>query len=295
MRAVTVRVPASSANLGPGFDVLAAALELYLTVTVTSAERFSITTTGEPTRESADNLVVKGFQRLHPSEYVRFESHLEIPPTRGLGSSAAAFVAGLVAANEYARLGLSQSEIYDLAVELEGHPDNAASAVYGGVTIAGYVAANGSRTPPATLSAPTCVAPVLLIPREPVRTSRARQLIPQTFSVAEVISNINATARLVGGLERQDRSLIASGLRDSIHQERRADLFPSAIDILRRAGEFGALGATVSGAGPSVLLWCAPREADDVTVSLRTCCSGWATVSSLSFAEHGAELLVSTE
>ena len=130
-----VRVPASSANLGPGYDVLAAALSLHLELEVTEAGEFSVDTGGQPVPDDRSNLCVRAFETLHPADGLRFEIRSEIPLTRGLGSSAAAIVAGLVAADHLFELGLEREQIYARAVELEGHPDNVGAALYGGVVV----------------------------------------------------------------------------------------------------------------------------------------------------------------
>ena len=130
-----VRVPASSANLGPGFDVLAAALSLHLEVEVSEADGFAVDAGGAEVPEDRSNLCVRAFEALHPADGLRFAIRNEIPLARGLGSSAAAIVAGLLAADHLFELGLAREEIYARAVELEGHPDNVAAALYGGFVV----------------------------------------------------------------------------------------------------------------------------------------------------------------
>ena len=130
-----VRVPASSANLGPGYDVLAAALSVHLELEVTEAGEFSVDTGGQRVPDDRSNLCVRAFETLHPADGLRFEIRSEIPLTRGLGCSAAAIVAGLVAADHLYELGLEREQIYVRAVELEGHPDNVGAALYGGVVV----------------------------------------------------------------------------------------------------------------------------------------------------------------
>ncbi|MGH2986779.1 MAG: homoserine kinase, partial [Solirubrobacterales bacterium] len=129
-----VRVPASSANLGPGYDVLAAALSLELELEVTEAGEFSVDA-GVDVPADRSNLCVRAFERLHPADGLRFEIRSEIPLARGLGSSAAAIVAGLVAADHMFELGLERVGLYAHAIALEGHPDNVAAALYGGFVL----------------------------------------------------------------------------------------------------------------------------------------------------------------
>ena len=142
-----VRVPASSANLGPGYDVLAAALSLHLELEVSEAGGFSVDGGGQPVPEDRDNLCVRAFEALHPADGLRFEIRSEIPLARGLGSSAAAIVAGLMAADHLFELGLEREQIYDRAVTLEGHPDNVGAALYGGLVSARPSTATPGRRP----------------------------------------------------------------------------------------------------------------------------------------------------
>ena len=130
-----VRAPASSANLGPGFDVLASALDIQLELEVSEAGEFSVDAGGDAVPDDRTNLCVRAFERLHSADGLRFELRNQIPLARGLGSSAAAIVAGLLAADHLFELGLVREEIYRHAVELEGHPDNVAASLYGGFVI----------------------------------------------------------------------------------------------------------------------------------------------------------------
>ncbi|TMK75944.1 MAG: hypothetical protein E6G49_00345 [Actinobacteria bacterium] len=130
-----VKVPASSANLGPGFDVLAAALDIHLKLEVTESGEFEVDAGDGGLPSNRQNLCVRAFERLHPADGLRFEIRSEIPVARGLGSSAAAIVAGLLAADHMYELGLDPPDVYGHAVELEGHPDNVAAALFGGFAI----------------------------------------------------------------------------------------------------------------------------------------------------------------
>lgn len=132
-----VRVPASSANLGPGYDVLAAAVSLYLELEVEETGEFSLDPGGLDVSTGRDNLIVRAFETLHPADGIAFRLKSEIPLARGLGSSAAAIVAGLFAADHLFELALSKQEMLVKATELEGHPDNVAAAIYGGFVICG--------------------------------------------------------------------------------------------------------------------------------------------------------------
>src|SRR5829696_1667232 len=169
-----VRVPASSANLGPGFDVLAAALSLHLEVEVTETGRFGIDTDLEIGRDRR-NLVVRAFERLHPADGFSFRIDSDIPLSGGLGSSAAAIVAGLMAADHLFEL---DADVVGLACEIEGHPDNVAAAVHGG-----FVVCAGGEV--VRFDAPTGLEGVLVIPHEPVRTAEARAALPAQVPMAD--------------------------------------------------------------------------------------------------------------
>ena len=165
-----VRVPASSANLGPGFDVFAAALAVNLELEVTEAGEFSVDAGGEDLPEDRSNLCVQAFERLHAADGLRFEISSEIPVARGMGSSAAAIVAGLMAADHLYELALGKQELYGHAVELEGHPDNVAAALFGGIALCPR-AEDGGLPAPVRLEPPEGVEPVLVVPHEEVATS----------------------------------------------------------------------------------------------------------------------------
>jgi homoserine kinase len=274
-----VRVPASSANLGPGFDVLAVALSLQLEVEVRETGSFAVHTELEVPRDRT-NLVVRGFERLHPADSFEFTISSEIPLSGGLGSSAAATVAGLLAADHVFEL---DAEILALASELEGHPDNVAAALEGG-----FVVCDGTRVhrfePPMGLEA------VLVVPSQPVATQAARDALPESVPLADAIYNVSHAATLILGLAQGDLELIAAGLRDRLHQPYRAHLYPRSAELVERAPGLGALGATISGAGPSVLVWCQYEQTGPVAAALEREAEGWATVLRTPFESHGADV-----
>jgi homoserine kinase len=274
-----VRVPASSANLGPGFDVLAAALSLHLELEVQETGSFAVHTKLEiPT--DRDNLLVRAFERLHPAEHFEFRISSDIPLSGGLGSSAAATVAGLLAADHLFEL---DADVLALATELEGHPDNAAAALHGGFVIA----ADGEVH---RFDAPMGLEAVLVVPSEPVATIDARAALPDSVSLADATFNVGATAKLIRGLATTDWELIAAGLNDRLHQPHRAHLYPRSAELLERAPKLGALGATISGAGPAVLVWCQFEQTGGVLAALERETAGWARVVRAPFESHGADV-----
>ncbi|WP_372791876.1 homoserine kinase [Paraconexibacter sp.] len=274
-----VRVPASSANLGPGFDTFAAALALHVEVEVVETGRFAVETDLAIARDRR-NLVVRGFERLHAPDDFEFRITSTVPLSGGLGSSAAAYLAGLMAADHLFEL---DADLLALATELEGHPDNVAAALLGGFVIC----ADGEATrfdPPMGLEA------VLVVPDEAVRTKEARAALPAEVPMSEAVFNVAHGALLTLGLARGDWDLVQRGLADRLHQDRRAPLFPRSAALLRDVQDMGALGATISGAGPTVLVWSHYEQTGGVVEALRARTDGWASVSRVPFEGMGARV-----
>jgi homoserine kinase len=285
-----VRVPASSANLGPGFDVLAAALSLQLEVEVQESGSFAVHTELDVPRDKS-NLVVRGFERLHPADGFEFTISSEIPLSGGLGSSAAAVVAGLLAADHLFEL---DAGVLGLAVELEGHPDNVAAALEGGFVVCegpGSCSPGQSAGPRVhRFEPPMGLEAVLVVPGEPVETAAARAALPESVPLADAVFNVSRAATLILGLARGDFDLIAAGLQDRLHQPYRARLYPRSAELLERAPSLGALGATISGAGPAVLVWCRYEQTGTVVAALEREVAGWAKVIRAPFESHGADV-----
>lgn len=274
-----VRVPASSANLGPGFDVLAAALSLHLEVEVSETGRFEVQTE-LPLPRDRGNLVVRAFERLHPADGLQFRIDSRIPLSGGLGSSGAAIVAGLMAADHMFEL---DADLMTLAVEMEGHPDNVGAALRGG-----FVICDGARVD--RLEPPLGLEAVLVVPQDAVATEQARAALPSAVPLRDASFNLAAVARLMLGLSGPDWDLIGEGLKDRLHQDRRAHLYPRSAAILRDARSFGALGASISGAGPTVMVWCRFEHTGAVIEALRRRTEGWAQVMRAPFESQGADV-----
>lgn len=274
-----VRVPASSANLGPGFDTFAAALALHVEVEVLETGRFAVETDLQIARDRR-NLVVRGFERLATPDAFTFRIRSEIPLSGGLGSSAAAYLAGLMAADHLFEL---DADLLALAAELEGHPDNVAAALLGGFVIC----ADDEAT---RFDPPTGLEAVLVVPETAVRTKEARAALPAEVPMAEAVFNVAHGALLTLGLARGDWDLVARGLADRLHQDRRAPLFPRSAELLGRARELGALGATISGAGPTVLFWSHYEQTGRLFETLRVETAGWAEVLRVPFEVQGARV-----
>ena len=283
-----VRVPASSANLGPGYDAMAAAMAMHLELEVEEAGEFSFDTGGLDVSSGRDNLIVQAFESLRPADGIAFRLRSEIPLTRGLGSSSAAIVAGLFAADHLYELALTKEEMLARATEIEGHPDNVAAAIYGGFV----VCATGEDGTPAAarFDPPEGLEGIVVIPPEEVSTELAREAIPAEVPLGDAVANVSAAAMLVLGLRSADLDLLARGLHDRIHQDRRRELFPRSMEIVDSALDLGALGATISGAGPTVLVWTTWQEAGNVAAALEERCAGWAEVKRLPFSPLGADV-----
>ena len=277
IRRRVVRVPASSANLGPGFDCMAAAVGLHLELEVRETGRFSVQTDLQ-VAHGHENLCVRAFERLHPADGFAFRIESEIPLAGGLGSSAAAIVAGLMAADHLFEL---DADLLALGSELEGHPDNVAAALNGGFVIC----ADGQAT---RFEAPTGLEAIAVVPDQAVRTSAAREALPAQVPLGEAVFNVAHGALLTLGLARGDWDLVALGLHDSLHQARRASLFPRSYELAMRAPELGALGASISGAGPTVLVWCFYEQTGAVVEALRSEIEGWARLLRAPFEAQGA-------
>jgi homoserine kinase len=287
VRRRVVRVPASSANLGPGYDVLAAALGTYLELEVAEAADFSVTADGLDVPLDRSNLCVRGFEELHPAEGLAFSIRSEIPLARGLGSSGAAIVAGLVAADHMFELGHDPPDLLQVAAGIEGHPDNVAASLYGGfVACAGA----GSSLRAVRFDPPEGLEAIAVVPAESLSTTDARAAVPAEVATEDAIANIAATACLLVGLLRGDLDLVGAGLADRIHQPHRGHLYPRSLELVEKAGKIGALGATISGAGPTVLVWTYWEQTGSVAAELQQMVQGWAEAKRVSFAPHGADV-----
>lgn len=275
-----VRVPASSANLGPGFDVLAAALARHLELEVEETGEFGVECDLPGIPLDRSNLAVRAFERLHPADGFTFRIRSDIPLSGGLGSSAAASVAGLLAADSLFEL---DADVLAHASAMEGHPDNVAAALHGGFVIC----ADGEAVP---LAVPEGLEAVLVVPGEAVQTQAARAALPDEVPMTDAVFNVAHASLLVAGLAQGAWELVARGLADRLHQPRRAHLYPRSAALLEEAAALGALGATISGAGPSVLVWTQFDTTGAVLGALRERTAGWAEVLHMPFEPQGADV-----
>jgi homoserine kinase len=282
-----VRVPASSANLGPGYDVLAAALQLHLELEVEETGEFSVEAEGLDVPLDRSNLCVKAFEWLRPADGISFRISSEIPLTAGLGSSAAAIVAGLLAADHLYELAQEPADVLAHAAEIEGHPDNVAAALYGGFVVC---SSDDGRVQATRLDPPEGVEGILVIPPEQVPTEEARKAIPDQVPLKDAVANVAAASELILGIRTSDLSLIGRGLRDRLHQPARAHLYPRSMELVEAAEDMGAIGATISGAGPTVLVWSFLQSSGKVTEALRKQVGDWAEIRRVPFSALGADV-----
>ncbi len=282
-----VNVPASSANLGPGYDVLAAALALHLELEVEEAGDFSVQADGLDVPLDRTNLCVRAFESLRPADGIAFRIRSEIPLAAGLGSSAAAIVAGLLAADHLYELAQEHEDVLARAAEIEGHPDNVAAALLGGFVLC---AMQDGAIASTRLDPPQGVEAVVVIPPEQVPTEEARRAIPSEVPLSDAVANISAASELVLGIERSDLTLIGRGLSDRLHQPHRAHLYPRSMEIVEEAPRMGAIGASISGAGPTVLVWTFWQSTGEVMKALNERIGDWAEVRRVPFSPMGADV-----
>lgn len=281
----SVRVPATSANLGPGFDCMGIAIDLFNEMSVETGQPFSITITGESasllptTRENAVVQAMEvlferaGCTNIRPDWKLTLDNH--IPVASGLGSSASAIIGGLLLGNELvADAGgqpLSRRDLLEVAVELEGHPDNVAPALMAGACLS-YMDEHGTHT--LAVPVPQALCFVVAVPYFTLHTEESRTVVPSMVSRVDAVFNIAQAARLTLALCTGNLELLRGGFADRLHEPYRRSLVPGYDDVRHAALRSGALALTLSGAGPSLLAWCteesaAWQAADQMTLSWR--------------------------
>ncbi len=267
---VVVEVPATTANCGPGFDCLGIALSLFnrLELRPSQADELNVQGEGEQALQGQSTSLAHRAARaaweelgLKPTGFA-ISMRNQVPFARGLGSSSAAIVGGLVAANEWARAhrakSLSPSQLLDLATHIEGHPDNVAPALKGNFC----VCATREDGKAFALTPPVSQSPrfVVWIPEVELATEKARAALPSAYLRADCVFNLSRAALQVAALSTGDFEALAESLRDRVHQDYRAPLVPGWDALSETAHELGALGTTLSGAGPTILFWLPPHK-----------------------------------
>jgi homoserine kinase len=252
---VTVRVPATTANIGPGYDSFGLALGLYNTFTAEPADAWSVDVTGEGAGElssGADNVVAssmaRGLSECGSSGAAHIICENGIPTGRGLGSSSSALVGGLLLADAWCGGALGRERVFSIAAELEGHADNVAAAVFGGLTACWED--GGHRCAPLT---PAPLAVVVVIAAEPLSTKAARKMLPETVPFSDAAFDAGRAGLAMAGLLLGRGDLLGAGLADKLHQPYRAKAIPDFDTVRTALLDAGADGAALSGAGPTVM------------------------------------------
>ena len=266
---ITVKTAATAANMGPGFDCMAMALDIWNTTTVQvvpAGEQRDMYEVHGHGSEYPDDMYAKLVQRCIELPFakvgmepppVRIVCHNEVPAGKGLGSSAAAIMAGLVAGNALSGAGLGEQELLDLAVEVEGHPDNVVAAMYGGCRI---VVPSGGHFATAPVPVPAELRAVLYVPERPMPTKQARQILPGLVERQDAVFNMGRVGLLVRALTTGDLSMLSIATEDRLHQPYRVDQFFGLRNLFSAALAAGALGVFLSGSGSSVLALTSGRE-----------------------------------
>lgn len=271
MTEFTISLPATSANLGPAFDAAALALGLDLRVRATRAKRYSINATGhdpEICGAVENHLILKTYEDVLAAEKksapaLALNIHNGFPIGKGMGSSAAARLAGIALAVHFGRLRWNSAHIIGEASKREHHPDNAAACWMGGVTVARMF---GESEAHVARFVPKGKWPLMLaIPQEPLSTEKAREVLPREYSRADAVANIQNSMLLLAALFQGDQKLLSSSLEDRIHQPYRAELCPLLPALDTFDPEDGVLGVALSGAGPSVLMFLNPKTSIEKT------------------------------
>jgi homoserine kinase len=280
---VKVSVPATSANLGPGFDTLGVALELRNVIEMEETGILDVVIEVDAQHEALarpeSNMVyqaaLKVFERLgYQPHGLHIREQVEIPVARGMGSSAAAIVGGLVAANALVsqmtgRPGLDREELLRMAVAIEGHPDNVTPAMVGGFTVSCMDEVRGPLH--VRFDPPRALRAVVVMPELPItgkKTEKSRGVLPTEVTLKDAVYNLNRTALLVAALAQGRVDLLSVATQDRLHQPYRASLVPGLRSVFQAALDAGAKGVALSGAGPSVIAFVDPGGAEPVALAM---------------------------
>lgn len=264
-KSARVRVPASTANLGPGFDTLGMALSLYAWIEMREAEQTAFHLYGNEMNgvpEDKTNLIYQVAQMVFQEAGVEvpeldISMYSDIPLTRGLGSSASAIVGALGAANALIGSPLPDSKLFDMASAIEKHPDNVGASLFGGIITAIW---DGQRASYLRIEPDANLEVMVVIPEFQLSTSKAREVLPAQVSLQDAVYNVSRASLLVAALASGRMDMIADAMQDRLHQPYRAALVPGMENILSEAHQHGALGVALSGAGPTLLTLVDRRE-----------------------------------
>jgi homoserine kinase len=294
--AIRLRLPATSANLGPGFDAVAVALDVYLELEAEPADEFSIQAAGRDAERCArleDNLIIEAYRRLlgdhqRPVVPLAIRMNNGIPLGMGLGSSAAGRLAAIALANQFGQLGWTDDRIVDEAYALEGHPDNVAACWLGGFVTATN---EGKRVHAARIDPPQAWRAIVVLTAEPLPTTQARAMLPASYPLADVVGNLQSVALLAVAFAQGRGDLLRLAMMDRIHQPYRAPSCRLLPLLLPLTGQHGILGVALSGAGPAVLAIVSDeREIKLASESIRRAAAGGMTTELMAcrFSQTGA-------
>ncbi|EDU37119.1 homoserine kinase [Clostridium sporogenes ATCC 15579] len=280
IKMIEVRVPATSANIGPGFDCLGVAVNMYNKFFVEEIKEGLIFEGCEDKFKNEDNLIYvamkKCFDKIgYKPTGLRIKMESDIPVSRGLGSSAACVVGGIVSANELAGRVLNKKELLDLAVEVEGHPDNVNPAFCGGMTVS---ISDNKEIIYSKVKVSEGIKFCALIPDFTLSTEKARTVLPKSIDYKDGIFNVGRTALMVSALNNGDFHLIKYACKDKLHQDYRAKLIENFYSIKKQCEKLNSLGVFLSGAGPTIMVMIKEEEnyfSKNIKVFLDTLKNKW--------------------
>jgi homoserine kinase len=299
MSSYTVAIPATTGNLGPGFDCLGAALNLYNVFEFTIAPELKLTASGpyaDKVAKNKSNLIYQSFEQVfehihQPKPIIALHMDVQVPLSRGLGSSATAIVGGMIGANLLAGSPLSEQEVLQLAIEMEGHPDNVAPAMLGGCQLVASSCDGGWEF--CAIDWHQDIAIAVAIPDLELSTVKARQVLPKEVPMKDAVFNASHLALLTQALANANPAWLSSALHDKLHQPYRQSLIPVMEAVQKAAIAAGAYGMVISGAGPTLLALGSPAKIEVIATAM---CEVWqksgisAIGKCLSIASEGATI-----
>lgn len=258
-KSIKLKVPATTANVGSGFDVMGIALNLYNFIEIKESNKTTINFDKNIKVSSGkNNLIYKSIERIFNEQNLKtpdFEINvsINIPTSRGLGSSSSAIIGGLVAANYFCGQKFSKNEILNFANDIEGHPDNVAPCLLGGIVSS---VVENKKVFSCNINTDLDLSFVVIIPEFELPTSESRKVLPKTINFSDAIFNMSRLSFLINGFYKNDLKMIEIGLKDRLHEQYRGKLIKGFDEIKNIALENGAIGSVLSGAGPTILAVC---------------------------------------
>ncbi|OPX27087.1 MAG: homoserine kinase [Campylobacteraceae bacterium 4484_166] len=271
---MTIKVPATSANMGPGFDTLGISLQLFNEVTITESKFHSISIRGESSKNiklKSNSMFVDIFNKHYETicddqRNFRFQFTNDIPLGRGLGSSSAVITSAIASAYKVANIPITKKELLNLSLKLEKHPDNIAPAVFGGFVVS---IVKDEKVISIKKNMPDEVTAVVVIPNKPISTKQSRKKLPKSYTKEESIFNLSRSSLLTGAIFSENWSLLREASKDMFHEEYRIQLMPSLIDVQNTALNNGALMSTLSGSGSTIFSICYKNDAKNLESKLK--------------------------